>query len=419
MPRTFSSPFMHYLVPSEDAVKTALLGGLVVFDTNVLLSTYRFAPDGREQLLSAMERMRDRVWVPHRVGLEFHRRRLEVIADQRAAYSTALNVVEKHKSALSKDMRNAILHLARRAALTDRDKQPLLELLEASLEPLGEIKSIIGQLDDNHDAIGIHEDDAIILRLQEIFGENVGEDFTTEERAEAMTEATNRKDEKLPPGFKDADKEEFFGDYFVWRQALAEAGRRSATHLLFVTDDQKEDWYLTVKGKHLADPRLAEEVTESCGAQLVMMNSETLLRHARDYLNADVSSETLRQAGELREAASGRELLARAIADQNQFHSLGQSAITHRLQLMHRIDLLDSNYHNLEASLDEAGRYEAKRPGGELDVIAREQLKLMNQFEEAQKQEADLHASIQSTQRTVNDLQHLLDHSGIGNQGKH
>jgi hypothetical protein len=40
----FSCQFGHYIPPSPDAIKQAMVGGMIVLDTNVLLSAYRFAP---------------------------------------------------------------------------------------------------------------------------------------------------------------------------------------------------------------------------------------------------------------------------------------------------------------------------------------------------------------------------------------
>ena len=76
----FSEQFREYLLPDEAEVRSAVATAMIVLDTNVLLSAYRFAPTAREELLAAIEQLGDRVWVPHQVGLEFHRNRYSVIA---------------------------------------------------------------------------------------------------------------------------------------------------------------------------------------------------------------------------------------------------------------------------------------------------------------------------------------------------
>jgi hypothetical protein len=74
--------FHHFYAPDEAAVKAALQAGLVTPDANVLLSLYRFQRVARDQLFSALEKLGVRLWIPHQVGLEFHRNRLGVMFEQ-------------------------------------------------------------------------------------------------------------------------------------------------------------------------------------------------------------------------------------------------------------------------------------------------------------------------------------------------
>ncbi|WP_174535757.1 PIN-like domain-containing protein [Micromonospora chalcea] len=342
---------------------------MVVLDTNVLLSAYRFAPLAREQLLSAMERLKSRLWIPHRVAFEFHRRRLDVIVDQRAAYESVLALISRRREELNKEIGDSIRQLSRRAALTEADRNKLLEQLERSFAPLAEK---VNSLNAEHSTIGIHEKDPILSRLQAIIGDSFGEDFGEQARDEALAEAERRKDAQIPPGFKDASKDEFYGDYFLWRQTLDEASIRSAAHLLFVTSDQKEDWYLKVKGKHIAHPMLTEEVQKACGAQLVLISTETLLRHARRYLDADVSNETIRQAGELRKVDSIRERIAFHHAEAAQADGRLREMHAERSELMARVKTLENLFRMHRNEMKHASPSEANRHIGDLNTIIQE-----------------------------------------------
>lgn len=51
--------------------------GLIVFDTNVLLSLYRRPIDVRNDILNVLKGLKERVWLPQQVGFEFHEHRLE------------------------------------------------------------------------------------------------------------------------------------------------------------------------------------------------------------------------------------------------------------------------------------------------------------------------------------------------------
>jgi hypothetical protein len=49
------------------------------FDASALLDLYRMTRKTREEFLSILDRLKERVWLPHQTGLEYHDNRLEVI----------------------------------------------------------------------------------------------------------------------------------------------------------------------------------------------------------------------------------------------------------------------------------------------------------------------------------------------------
>jgi hypothetical protein len=80
---------------------------------------------------------------------------------------------------------------------------------------------------------------------------------------------------------------------------MTEAANRKLP-MVFITDDTKEDWYQEFKGHTLGARReLREEMTREAGVPLLMMTTETFLRHAKTHLDAKVSEETVDQAKEL------------------------------------------------------------------------------------------------------------------------
>ena len=52
---------------------------LLFFATNALLNLYRYTTKTRDSLFSALDKLKDRVWMPHQVAFEFMNRRCEVI----------------------------------------------------------------------------------------------------------------------------------------------------------------------------------------------------------------------------------------------------------------------------------------------------------------------------------------------------
>jgi hypothetical protein len=74
--------FESFYAPREDDIAAAIKTGLVTPDANVLLNLYRFQAGAPDELLGALEKLGERLWIPHQVGLEFQRSRLNVIREQ-------------------------------------------------------------------------------------------------------------------------------------------------------------------------------------------------------------------------------------------------------------------------------------------------------------------------------------------------
>jgi hypothetical protein len=286
-----SHRFAHYLPPTHDAVQKAITLGLVVLDTNVLLSAYRFAPAARDELLTAMERLGDRLWIPDQVAHEFHKNRLDVIAGQDAAYQQVLDSINKHQHAIREEVSDKIRALANRVALSDEESKRLQGLVSGCLDAAsGNVET----LRSKHGPRELSSSDSILERLNTIFTGKVGDALTKDERVQSAEEAKRRMGAKVPPGYEDSDGT---GDYLVWAQTLTEAAKRRTRWLLFITNDVKEDWYRVVKGQTIsARPELIEEAYAVANTHLVMQNVRSFLYHAREHLDVTISSETLQQA---------------------------------------------------------------------------------------------------------------------------
>jgi hypothetical protein len=299
MPSGFTDPFRYYLPPNDEVIKSAMTSGLIVPDTNVLLSAYRFAPAAREELLSVLARISDRIWVPNRVAEEFHRNRLSVINDHDSAYISVIEGLRQAQQNLDDDVRQKISELANRTALSDDEKNRLFQLVAMST---GAATSAVEKLRKNHGLIGPRDQDPILARLEEFFDGKVGAPFSDQELEAAIAEARRRIEHNIPPGYRDKKKDDPYawGDYFIWKQSMLEVTRRQASYLVFVTTDSKEDWYQKLKGRTIgARPELVKELMNEAGAQLVMLSTASFLFHAREHLNAEISPETIRQSEEL------------------------------------------------------------------------------------------------------------------------
>lgn len=70
-PRGLYDGFEGYRTPTDEDYRSLLMQGTVVLDTNVLLNLYRYNTRTRTDLVAVLERLEDRLWVPHQVMVEF------------------------------------------------------------------------------------------------------------------------------------------------------------------------------------------------------------------------------------------------------------------------------------------------------------------------------------------------------------
>ncbi|MEV4515142.1 PIN domain-containing protein [Dactylosporangium sp. NPDC049525] len=311
MSPAFSEQFSHFLSPSDEDTAAAIKTGFIVLDTNVLLSAYRFAPNAREELLSAIERIGDRVWVPHQVGLEFHKNRYEVVADYAAAYRAVLDALADHRRKFEPEIDQKIRFMAGRTGLNEDKRNHLLQLVTEGLES---ITDAVEELQSLHGLDGGLSNDKILERVQSILDGKIGVPLEPGEHAEAILEAKRRIASQEPPGFKDAKKLNPEGDYLVWIQTLKEARRRNSDWLVLVTGDVKEDWFLRQGNRTIAArPELTAEARRFADTRLILMQTQTFLHHAKNHLALSVSADTLRQAGRI---ASPDTVLLKRLEDQ-------------------------------------------------------------------------------------------------------
>ena len=103
--------FPGYYQPTEQEFDELWKECIFSFDTNVLLHIYRYSPKTRERLFDILEKLQARIWIPHQVGYEFHKNRLNVISSQSNAYDKLVKILEDNLkiekiSNLNKDIDN-------------------------------------------------------------------------------------------------------------------------------------------------------------------------------------------------------------------------------------------------------------------------------------------------------------------------
>lgn len=225
-----------YIEPSTAQKQALWEKAIFVFDTNVLLNLYRYSAKTRNSLLDAFESFHDRVWIPYQVAYEYMRKRCEVIYETVQRYDQFKKEIDSFTSKAVETLR-----------LTSND------------EEISDLKRYLFKwLDNNKDRnllVLSAEEDEILDKILAIFDQRVGLSPSDEELRTIKEEGKERYKKSIPPGYKDdkkkngnEDDNNAYGDLIIWKQIIKYA-KENQVGIIYVTHDQKEDWWNIVKGK--------------------------------------------------------------------------------------------------------------------------------------------------------------------------
>jgi hypothetical protein len=294
---------------------------LFVFDTNVLLNLYRVSRDASDDIIKTLQRVKDRTWLPYHVALEFARKRLQVVRSEIAAYTKVTTGLQARIEAL-------ILEIDK--LVPDRHRSIDSTALKGKIRSaLDECEKLLR--DQSRQQEEEMATDHIKAQLEAVFNERVGHAPTHEEFKKLCAEADRRAKARIPPGYEDEGKgdNEFLhdglsylsrhGDYLIWSQTLAHAKQDALKALIFVTEDQKEDWWLIASGQRLGPrPELRNEARNAGLSHFLLYSTDRFLSHARQFIGADEPQpKTLDEIKALRVARSSNpnEQLRDSVAD--------------------------------------------------------------------------------------------------------
>lgn len=297
--------FVEYRSPSAEDYRRLFDRGMIVVDTNVLLTLYRSNHRTRDDLLTVLEQLGERLWVPHQVLVEFWRNRENpsVLGHHRARARDAHAALSK----AGRSANDALDRWLKQVHVGDEDEinGTIAEHRRQLDEVLQSIQSLItGQADG--DALAGASDtnaDPVLAHLERILAGRVGLPLSPEQHEAAAQEAKRRGEAEEPPGyedFKNKSEDLAIGDYLVWEQILVEGAFR-ACEVLLVTGDSKEDWWKLRDGDVPARPRaeLVQEMLGRTGHRLFMVQPSGLLEQAQSVLDLKVESASVRDLEQL------------------------------------------------------------------------------------------------------------------------
>ncbi|HCH2130082.1 TPA: DUF4935 domain-containing protein [Vibrio parahaemolyticus] len=215
--------------PNYKKLNDSFKSSLIVLDTNVLLLPYSMSNESLTKLKKLYDDLikKKRLFIPNRVAREFASNRNRKLCDI-------------HNSVLSQNKGKAKNEL----------KYPILESLDEKKEVDQAYKKLIEAQSEFYSAIdklastirSWEWGDPVSSMYSELFNEQVFINHKLDDK-QLLEELTLRFELKIPPGYKDAKKDDSgVGDLAIWL-SLVELGATTSKDVIFVTEDVKSDWW--------------------------------------------------------------------------------------------------------------------------------------------------------------------------------
>ncbi|MDR4995812.1 PIN domain-containing protein [Bacillus altitudinis] len=270
---------------------------IIVLDTNVLLNLYRYSKETSDQIIGLLNKYRDNLWMPHQVALEYHYNRKSVLLEQSGSYKKVCNALndipEKVRDMLNQDLSN---YKKRHKG----DVENFIKIIQAATNKHIEELNAKNEKDTEYN---LTDKDSIKLEITNLYNGKVGDPYSKDEMKALEQEADDRLKKEIPPGYKDYNKKKGhkfhngviihnkYGDLILWKQLLRFAKEKN-TSVIFLTDEQKEDWWYDLKSRIIGPKvELLNEFTSETNKEFHMFNSLGFVKRHRDVVNDDTVSE--------------------------------------------------------------------------------------------------------------------------------
>lgn len=218
--------------------------GIFVWDTSAICSLYSLTPQAKETFVNILEELKDRIWIPARVSVEYERHRKEMVGQiisEHYKYPEFLSThyLGKLDDFIKKIKANEYYH----PQISKENITELESLQKSAGEILDKIRIVTENCmnegkekvmkDANHDIIN-----EAISELEH------GEAFTFKEIMDIIREGDIRYKNMVPPGYMDQEQKKSidrFGDLIIWKEICHYASEKRKP-VIFICNDVKEDW---------------------------------------------------------------------------------------------------------------------------------------------------------------------------------
>lgn len=268
-------------------VKALVDNGYVIFcDTNIFLNIYRVSPDYATFALECLKSIKDVLYVPYTVKIEFYRHNKNFYYKRkRAEVDSAKNV----KSLLKSQREKMSSTLAVLQKMQFPNIEPILDAIRLKYNDMeSEINGYFSAGNTLEVISKSWEEDYVEKLFEELIKNNhLLADFSRDGIYEICEEGKNRYKKNTPPGYKDASQKDGiakYSDLILWKEIIRYA-KQNQKNIIFVTDDVKPDWWNNVGENYVFLPELVEEFKRETKAEN-SVELEIVPFTSKDFLKA-------------------------------------------------------------------------------------------------------------------------------------
>jgi len=256
-----------------------------------------YSDDTVDDYWKIFDKIKDRIWLTYQAGLEFHRIRPQRILRQEEVFDETKKLLNSKCSQTVKGIYN---NLGQKREHPSLDVDSLVSQIK---EKFNQLKKEIEEEKEKHPNL-LSNEDKILNKLTDYFHDKVGSSFSKEEKEKIIEKGKTRYENKIPPGFKDQVEDENnvdqYGDLFIWKELLEFAKQDEVESLIFVTNDQKEDWW-RIQSENTIGPhhKLIREFRNETGKQYYQYRPDQFLRFAKDNLIGNIREDSITETEDI------------------------------------------------------------------------------------------------------------------------
>lgn len=260
--------FSEYLNWTEKQNKQLWEKPLIIFDTNILLELYKQFPSSANNLFQIFKSISEKtkLWIPFQVAKEFFRNQDAVIKER----NSKLDEFNKKLDNIKKDFNLKINNLNIKKEVNEQIQESSKVIIDELDKIISCTTNFQGELLNQYKK----NDDSLLEKIVALFQNNTGDAPENQKVIDSIyDEGERRYNFEYPPGYKDQKETKYmhkniiyqnkFGDLVIWKQILEYCHKEKYKNVIFVTNDEKEDWVYKVSGqKYGARPELIREIMD-------------------------------------------------------------------------------------------------------------------------------------------------------------